>query len=179
MLLLMLILFFMICTIFDFISSDMFYIFWCFSPTWAGLFSPLHRFTSKHCHFHLHTSLSSFVFSPLPPPTSQLNESVVSLTNTDISRLVSSAPPPHPTQPISKAAHPPPPLPACAKHTALMEPSWDSMREQKAKYLFFGLKASRHTKIYCFSIAFWPTGRNLTRRRAAGRVLEWLLAFKP
>ena len=34
-------------------------------------------------------------------------------------------------------------------------------------YLFFGLKASRHTTIFCFSIAFWPTDRNLTRRRAA------------
>jgi hypothetical protein len=44
-----------------------------------------------------------------------------------------------------------------------------SMREQKAKYLFFGLKASSPTKIYCFSIAFRPTVRNLTRRRAAGR----------
>ena len=30
-------------------------------------------------------------------------------------------------------------------------------REQKAKYLFFGLKESRHTNIFCFCIAFWPT----------------------
>ena len=44
----------------------------------------------------------------------------------------------------------------------------DHQREQKAKYLFFGLKESRHTNIFCFYIAFSPTGRNPARRRAAG-----------
>ena len=43
------------------------------------------------------------------------------------------------------------------------------MREQKAKHLLFGLKASSHTKNFCFSIASWPTGRNLTRRRPGGQ----------
>jgi hypothetical protein len=44
----------------------------------------------------------------------------------------------------------------------------DLQREQKAKYLFFGLKESSHTNIYCFYIAFPSTGRNPARRRAAG-----------
>ena len=37
-----------------------------------------------------------------------------------------------------------------------------------AKYLFFGLKESRLTNIFCFYIAFSPPGRNPARRRAAG-----------
>ena len=74
------------------------------------------------------------------------------------------------------------------------------MREQKAKYVFLGLKASRHTKFLCFSVAFGIRGRYLTRRRAgppgAARrsvkyrplvpkatekqnILVWLLAFNP
>ena len=45
---------------------------------------------------------------------------------------------------------------------------------QKEKYLYFGLKASSHTKIVCFRVAFGTRGRYLTRRRAA----VCLLAFK-
>ena len=44
----------------------------------------------------------------------------------------------------------------------------DLQREQRAKYLFFGLKGSSHTNIFCFYIAFSSTGRNPARRRAAG-----------
>ena len=38
---------------------------------------------------------------------------------------------------------------------------------KKAKYVYFALKASNHTTIFCFSITFRPPGRNQTRRRAA------------
>ena len=49
-----------------------------------------------------------------------------------------------------------------------VQPQGYILREQIAKYLFFGLKESSHTNIFCFYIAFSPTGRNPSRRRAAG-----------
>ena len=41
------------------------------------------------------------------------------------------------------------------------------MREQKAKYLLIGLKASRHIEMLCFYAAFGTRGRYFTRRRPA------------
>ena len=40
------------------------------------------------------------------------------------------------------------------------------MREQKANYSFVGLKASRDTKMFCFSVAFGTRCRYLTRQKS-------------
>jgi len=41
------------------------------------------------------------------------------------------------------------------------------MREEIAKYLFFGLMERRITKVFCFYLLMLQSDANLTRRRAA------------